>query len=732
MELEKIGRYKIKEQLGRGGMATVFRAEDPRFGRAVAVKVLPRAFLHDDLFRARFTREAKTIAALEHGAIVPVYDFGEEDSQPYIVMRLMSGGSLADKLEQGPFSIDEAMKIVSQLAPALDAAHGNGIIHRDMKPANILFDQYDNAYLSDFGIARVMQASHTLTGENVLGTPAYMSPEQVQGDKEIDGRCDLYALGIIFYQMLVGNVPYQATTPAKVMMMHVLDPIPNLSLTGLDLPPLVERWFSKAMAKDPEKRFATATEMFDALENAMQGHEHHTLQAKAIRPVGEKVVSEGATVVRQPHTLGMKSKRAKKPFLVGAVVVGSILVLAVVAMGFWGWQGGGPLSMLAPDSPTSVTTSLLTAEIEPTNTELPPTEIIVTPTLTLAPVATQTSAPIASAPTATFSPSPTAVTAPETLVVGGADKIAFFNAGDVWVVDIDGINLQQLTFDGAEKHDLSWAPDGEFLFYISGKCIWKLALESGELDYTACFETARFLEAFVISPDGEQVAISLNRELFLVPFDEDRLREARYHTDLREMSECDAFSPWLTAADTARAVKEIRWSNDMNHIAVLMLSAQSGIQGDIIKILDISNCDNQPNLLDEFPIPRFEVADYKASPYLENFAYNGRYLYALTSFTRNDGYGYLYFYNADLHRAELEVDPIGGGCCYRDASFSPDGRYVIFAYQPFDIGAKAQLYYILYASIGTGASYDPIPLPEDFFSDTKAKPQPVLRPVVDG
>ncbi|MEA2008925.1 MAG: hypothetical protein U9O54_07370, partial [Chloroflexota bacterium] len=236
----------------------------------------------------------------------------------------------------------------------------------------------------------------------------------------------------------------------------------------------------------------------------------------------------------------------------------------------------------------------------------------------------------------------------------------------------------------------------------------------------------------VISPNGEQVAISLNREVYIVPFDIDRLREARYHTDLREMSECDAFSPWMTTEGTARAVKELRWSQDMTRVSVLILSAQGGIQGDIIMILDVDNCDYQPNRLDEFPGTRFAIAQYEASPYLQNFAYDGGYLYALTSFTRNDGYGYLYFYKADLHRAELEVDPIGGGCCYRDPNFSPDGRYLIFVYQPFEVGATAQLYYVLYASMGTGASYKSIPLPEGFFSDTKAKPQPVLRPVGNG
>jgi serine/threonine protein kinase len=191
---EKIGRYIINSELGRGGMATVFRANDPNFGRDVAIKILPRTFLHDPQFRTRFEREAKTIAALEHSAIVPVYDFGEDDGQPFIVMRLMTGGSLAERLENDNLSLEEAVKVTTQLAPGLDAAHKSGIIHRDLKPGNILFDQYDNAYLSDFGIARLTEGDGTLTGTSILGTPAYMSPEQIQGGQEIDNRSDLFSI----------------------------------------------------------------------------------------------------------------------------------------------------------------------------------------------------------------------------------------------------------------------------------------------------------------------------------------------------------------------------------------------------------------------------------------------------------------------------------------------------------------------------------------------------------
>ncbi|OGO65490.1 MAG: hypothetical protein A2Z45_02805 [Chloroflexi bacterium RBG_19FT_COMBO_55_16] len=263
---ERIGRYEIKAEIGRGGMATVYHAHDPRFKRDVAVKVLPPQFLHDPTFRARFEREAQIIAAIEHPAIVPVYDFGEEIGQPYLVMRYMSGGTLSDRLDEGWIPLNEVAHIFSRLAPALDEVHRRGIIHRDLKPSNILFDQYGEAYLTDFGIARMTESASTLTGSNIVGTPAYMSPEQARGDGELDNRSDIYALGAILFEMLTGKQPYQATTPMGVVLKHLSDPVPRLREVKADLPDDYEAIIAKAMAKERTQRFSSVAEMAGSLE----------------------------------------------------------------------------------------------------------------------------------------------------------------------------------------------------------------------------------------------------------------------------------------------------------------------------------------------------------------------------------------------------------------------------------------------------------------------------------
>jgi serine/threonine protein kinase len=288
MSLRKIGRYEIKSEIGRGGMATVYLAFDPRFKREVAVKVLPSEFLHNIEFRMRFEREAHAIASLEHPSIVPVYDFGEEHNQPFLVMCFMAGGSLAERIKQGHIPFQEATRIIQVLAAGLDEAHENKIIHRDLKPANILFDKHGNPYLSDFGIAKLVEETGTLTGSALIGTPAYMSPEQAKGEKEIDHRSDLYSLGVILFHMLAGRQPYEATTPISVALKHISEAVPSVTALNAELPAEMDGVIRKAMAKDPMERYQSAGEFAAALESVLMGV--GTLIVPPVEPQGITVL----------------------------------------------------------------------------------------------------------------------------------------------------------------------------------------------------------------------------------------------------------------------------------------------------------------------------------------------------------------------------------------------------------------------------------------------------------
>ncbi len=257
---ETIGRYRIEKELGRGGMAAVYLAYDPATRRRVALKVLPGSFTSDPKFRARFERESEVIAALEHPFIVPMYDIGEAGGQPFIVMRYMPGGSLALQLEGAAIPLPTAVRIIDRLSSALDYAHKQGIVHRDLKPANVLFDQHGNAQLSDFGIVKIVGATTALTGQGILGTPTYMSPEQAQGKIDIDGRSDIYSLGIILFEMLTRTTPFQADTPVGLAVKHMNEPVPAIRARNPKLPAALEPVIERALAKNRDARYQTASD----------------------------------------------------------------------------------------------------------------------------------------------------------------------------------------------------------------------------------------------------------------------------------------------------------------------------------------------------------------------------------------------------------------------------------------------------------------------------------------
>ncbi len=269
---QTIGKYEVEQVVGQGGMATVYKAYQPDMERHVAIKLLPRRLSEDSTFLRRFQREARTIANLEHRSILPVYDYGEHDNQPYIVMRYISTGTLRKKMYYEDISVEKAADIIEQVAEALDYAHSKNVIHRDMKPSNILLDAQDNAYLTDFGIAKMLggSTSYMTDGSGVIGTPSYMSPEQCQG-KDLGPPTDLYALGAILYEILTGAPPYIADTPLTVMYMHVRDPIPKATLENPSLPPGVNTVFRRILAKRPAERYESATTFAQDFRRTISG-----------------------------------------------------------------------------------------------------------------------------------------------------------------------------------------------------------------------------------------------------------------------------------------------------------------------------------------------------------------------------------------------------------------------------------------------------------------------------
>jgi len=260
--------YDVKEELGRGGMALVYRAIDRRLKRAVALKVLPPELAFRDEVKRRFLREAETSARLSYQNIVPIYSVDERNGIVYLVMALVDGETLAARMSRGPrMSVDEIRRVLREVAGALAYAHAHGVVHRDIKPENILLDRESGrAMVTDFGIARAAEGDAKLTVTGVaIGTPAYMSPEQALGEKEADGRSDIYSLGVVGYQMLAGELPFKAANTPSMMMKHLTERPRPIREVRPDVPSDIAAVIEHALGKRPEDRFSNASEMASAL-----------------------------------------------------------------------------------------------------------------------------------------------------------------------------------------------------------------------------------------------------------------------------------------------------------------------------------------------------------------------------------------------------------------------------------------------------------------------------------
>lgn len=292
---QTIGSYRLVEKLGAGGMAEVYKSYQPRLDRYVAIKFIRPELAVDTGFRTRFEQEARAIARLSHSNIVHIYDFGEEDRRYFLVMEFIEGQTLKSYLQeqfnsgrQVPLTL--AISIISQVAAALDYAHSHSIIHRDVKPDNILLSGKGRAVLNDFGIARITDLGEGMTQTGMaMGTPAYMSPEQIQGNKEQLGPpTDIYSLGIITYELLTGHTPFTADTPFAVMLKHLNDPIPLPRQLNPVLPEALERVLLKVLAKDPADRYQTAGAFVQALQQAVEGVSDEALQVVSAPPAEDK------------------------------------------------------------------------------------------------------------------------------------------------------------------------------------------------------------------------------------------------------------------------------------------------------------------------------------------------------------------------------------------------------------------------------------------------------------
>jgi len=345
---ENVGPYRLIDKLGKGGMATVFKAYHPSLDRYVAIKALHPAFMEHPGFIDRFQREAKVVAKLDHPNIVPIFDFSEHEDRPYLVLKYVQGETLKARLEKSKLTYKESRHIFRVISSALAYAHQEGVLHRDIKPSNVLVEKSGQVYLADFGLARMTETSQTtLSGQMMMGTPHYISPEQAKGMGGLDSGTDIYSLGVMMYELLVGEVPFQADTPFSVIHDHIYSPLPLPRDMNPDLNEDIERAILKSLAKKREDRYKNVSEMmamflkaFDTLivEHPSDGEaptlmlNSDTRQIATQRAVEAEAENSAVTAGTSDQVIGEKTRKKGIPGWIWWMAIPASLTLCLGTM----------------------------------------------------------------------------------------------------------------------------------------------------------------------------------------------------------------------------------------------------------------------------------------------------------------------------------------------------------------------------------------------------------------
>jgi len=581
----KLGNYEIIDEIGRGGMAVVYRAYQRSLNRHVAIKVLAPQLSVDQQFVERFQREARAAAGLRHPHVVVIHDVAQEQGIYYIVMEYLEGRSLKELIQaEQSLSPERATRIVEQVASALDYAHEQGFVHRDIKPANIIVDKNDHVTLTDFGIAKAASETQHLTRTGMLiGTPEYMSPEQAEGGT-VDHRTDLYALGVVLYQMLTGRAPFHSTTPHATLHAVIYEPPPPVRQLRPSLSPAIESVVMRSISKQPASRYQSGSDMVAALRAAQSG--------------------QSTVAVAAPPSTPAKDSRPQKslavPIAAGAAAVLVVIAIAIILLltGDGRQQTPTPVApSIATQGTAAVTKAVMITEAVPTDepttlpthattdTQPPPTEVLPQSTATSEP-------PTATSPPPTDTPAPPTDTPPPQPPAFGRLAFSSNRHGnpEIYVVDLAGGSPVRLTQNNANDWLPDWSADGTkitFTSYRTGSYdLWVMRADGSA--QTSWVATGAWDDYPRWAPDGERISLSTTAETEGVPNSEIFVR--RLNGSLQQVTYSVAEDQWADWSPDGRIIFTEGYK-DGSDWDIYIIDADGSNR---TTWLDATNCDVQP------------------------------------------------------------------------------------------------------------------------------------------